>query len=180
MLAHNLDRPLVELKWGHRWILCTACQMGTKSPVLLAKPDQPHPVGFSDEGAAPAFAALPWSIMLPPPPPCLPQARVDAVMGELGLEHVASSQVGGSARVRGISGGERRRVSIAMEIVIDPALILLDEPTSGLDSYTALHLMQALKQVQARALSRCLSCLLDKQGRLVCPLRQSLGFPARL
>ncbi|EIE21490.1 hypothetical protein COCSUDRAFT_66913 [Coccomyxa subellipsoidea C-169] len=75
------------------------------------------------------------------------KARVEGVLYELGLEHVAGSQVGGSSGIRGISGGERRRVTIGMELVIDPSILILDEPTSGLDSYTAVNLMTTLKQV---------------------------------
>jgi ABC-type multidrug transport system ATPase subunit len=75
------------------------------------------------------------------------QARVGGTLHELGLQHVAGSQVGGSSGIRGVSGGERRRVTIGMELVIDPSIVVLDEPTSGLDSYTALNLMGTLKQV---------------------------------
>jgi ABC-type multidrug transport system ATPase subunit len=75
------------------------------------------------------------------------QARVGGALQELGLQHVAGSQVGGSSGIRGISGGERRRVTIGMELVIDPSIVVLDEPTSGLDSFTALNLMVTLKQV---------------------------------
>ena len=48
--------------------------------------------------------------------------------------------IGGLLR-KGISGGERKRTSIAVELVSDPDCLLLDEPTSGLDSYTAFHIM---------------------------------------
>lgn len=75
------------------------------------------------------------------------QAQVRRVVEELGLQHVAGSRVGGLTGSRGISGGERRRVTIGMELVTDPAVLVLDEPTSGLDSYTALLLMKTLKQV---------------------------------
>ena len=76
-------------------------------------------------------------------------ARVAATIEELGLTHVSGAQVGGSSGIRGVSGGERRRVTIGMELVIDPAIIVLDEPTSGLDSHTALNLMVTLKAVAA-------------------------------
>ncbi len=71
------------------------------------------------------------------------------MLGELGLGSVAGAQVGGSSGIRGVSGGERRRVTIGMELVIDPAILILDEPTSGLDSYTAVNLMLTLKQASA-------------------------------
>lgn len=73
-------------------------------------------------------------------------ARVDRVIQELGLAKVANSPIGG-ALVRGVSGGERKRVSIATELVTDPALLFLDEPTTGLDSFNALNVMQALRHL---------------------------------
>ncbi|KAG2242570.1 hypothetical protein Bca52824_095581 [Brassica carinata] len=51
------------------------------------------------------------------------------------------------AFVRGVSGGERKRVSIGNEIIINPSLLLLDEPTSGLDSTTALRTIQMLHDI---------------------------------
>ncbi|KAH7512639.1 hypothetical protein FEM48_Zijuj12G0112200 [Ziziphus jujuba var. spinosa] len=71
-------------------------------------------------------------------------SRVKQLMKELGLEHVASSRVGGESN-HGISGGERRRVSIGVDLVHDPDVILIDEPTSGLDSASALHVVSLLK-----------------------------------
>ncbi|KAG9457197.1 hypothetical protein H6P81_001705 [Aristolochia fimbriata] len=70
--------------------------------------------------------------------------RVDALVHELGLGHVAGTRVGDD-RVRGISGGERRRVSIGVEVVHDPGVLILDEPTSGLDSTSALQIVDMLK-----------------------------------
>eukprot|EP01084_Bolivina_argentea_P032701 60542_1 len=52
----------------------------------------------------------------------------------------------GSESKRGISGGEKRRVSIASEILNDADIIFLDEPTSGLDAYTAARTIKTLKQ----------------------------------
>ncbi len=48
---------------------------------------------------------------------------------------------------KGISGGERKRVSVGHELLINPSLILLDEPTSGLDATTAMHLLTCLRQL---------------------------------
>lgn len=55
--------------------------------------------------------------------------RVEAVLQSLDLDHVRNSIIGDEIR-RGISGGQRKRVNVAMELVSDPALICLDEPTS--------------------------------------------------
>jgi energy-coupling factor transporter ATP-binding protein EcfA2 len=74
------------------------------------------------------------------------EARVTAVITALGLNKCVGTIIGGFFR-RGISGGERKRVSIGHELLINPSLLLLDEPTSGLDSTTALHLLVTLKQL---------------------------------
>jgi ABC-type multidrug transport system ATPase subunit len=74
--------------------------------------------------------------------------KVDAVLALLGLAHVADSVVGDD-HSRGISGGEKKRVNIAMEMVADPVALLLDEPTSGLDATTAEDVMRALQKIAA-------------------------------
>ncbi|KAF8719914.1 hypothetical protein HU200_024678 [Digitaria exilis] len=73
--------------------------------------------------------------------------RVDALIHELGLSEVADSYVGGGGGARGVSGGERKRVSIAVDMVHDPPVLLLDEPTSGLDSRSAMDVLALLHGV---------------------------------
>ncbi|CAL5046845.1 unnamed protein product [Urochloa decumbens] len=73
--------------------------------------------------------------------------RVEALMQELGLSDVADSYVGGAGANRGVSGGERKRVSVAVEVVHDPPVLLLDEPTSGLDSRSATDVLSLLREV---------------------------------
>ncbi|XP_043809715.1 ABC transporter G family member 22 isoform X3 [Manihot esculenta] len=68
------------------------------------------------------------------------------VIRELGLERSQNTVIGGKF-VRGISGGERKRVCIGHEILLNPSLLLLDEPTSGLDSTTALRIVQILQDM---------------------------------
>ncbi|KAG5409872.1 hypothetical protein IGI04_006191 [Brassica rapa subsp. trilocularis] len=70
----------------------------------------------------------------------------ESVISELGLEKCENTVVGNTF-IRGISGGERKRVSIAHELLINPSLLVLDEPTSGLDATAALRLVQTLSWV---------------------------------
>ncbi|XP_051129326.1 ABC transporter G family member 14-like isoform X2 [Andrographis paniculata] len=69
---------------------------------------------------------------------------VEHVIVELGLTRCKFSMIGGPT-FRGISGGEKKRVSIGQEMLINPSLLLLDEPTSGLDSTAAQRIMTTLK-----------------------------------
>lgn len=70
----------------------------------------------------------------------------ERMITELGLTSCADTIVGG-ALIKGISGGERKRTSVGVELVVKPALVFLDEPTSGLDSFSAVQLCQVLKKV---------------------------------
>jgi ABC-type multidrug transport system ATPase subunit len=54
---------------------------------------------------------------------------------------------------KGVSGGERKRISIGYELISNPALLLMDEPTSGLDSSTSLRIIRMLKQEAKRGMS---------------------------
>ena len=68
------------------------------------------------------------------------------VIAVLGLEK-AKHTIIGDEKVRGVSGGERRRASIAVQLITNPAVLFLDEPTSGLDSFQAQSVMEAMKQL---------------------------------
>lgn len=59
------------------------------------------------------------------------------------LNKCQNTRIGGPL-VKGISGGERKRTSIGVELITDPNLIFLDEPTTGLDSFTATSVMESL------------------------------------
>ncbi|KAM5252106.1 ATP-binding cassette sub-family G member 8 isoform 1-T1 [Hipposideros larvatus] len=72
--------------------------------------------------------------------------RVDDVIAELRLRQCADTRVG-NTYVRGVSGGERRRVSIGVQLLWNPGILILDEPTSGLDSFTAHNLVKTLSRL---------------------------------
>ncbi|ESW15478.1 hypothetical protein PHAVU_007G075700 [Phaseolus vulgaris] len=78
--------------------------------------------------------------LLKPSSPNLP-ALVSQLLSQLRLSHIAHTRL-----AHGLSGGERRRVSIGLSLLHDPAVLLLDEPTSGLDSTSAFKVIQILKQ----------------------------------
>ncbi|KAJ7975913.1 ABC transporter family protein [Quillaja saponaria] len=92
------------------------------------------------------------------------EKRTTDVIYELGLERCQDTMIGGSF-VRGVSGGERKRVSIGNEIIINPSLLFLDEPTSGLDSTTALRTVQVL-QVIAEAGKTVVTTIHQPSSRL--------------
>ncbi|MBA0548112.1 hypothetical protein Golob_019230 [Gossypium lobatum] len=72
------------------------------------------------------------------------RALVESTIIEMGLQDCADTVIG-NWHLRGISGGEKRRVSIALEILMRPRLLFLDEPTSGLDSASAFFVTQTLR-----------------------------------
>ncbi|KAL8547334.1 hypothetical protein ACS0TY_006890 [Phlomoides rotata] len=64
-------------------------------------------------------------------------------MVELSLSKCENT-ITGNSFVRGVSGGEKKRVSIAHEMLVDPSVLILDEPTSGLDATAAFRLVATL------------------------------------
>ncbi|KAJ4962440.1 hypothetical protein NE237_022379 [Protea cynaroides] len=73
----------------------------------------------------------------------------ESVIAELGLGKCENTIIGNSF-IRGISGGERKRVSIGHEMLVNPSLLLLDEPTSGLDSTAAYRLVSTLRSLSQK------------------------------
>ncbi|KAL9054386.1 MAG: hypothetical protein Q9162_004188 [Coniocarpon cinnabarinum] len=71
------------------------------------------------------------------------ERRVEDVERQLGIHQIRDSIVG-SEETRGISGGEKRRVGIACELITSPSILFLDEPTSGLDAYNAYNVIECL------------------------------------
>jgi ABC-type multidrug transport system ATPase subunit len=73
-------------------------------------------------------------------------ARVEEIIKELRLKKCENTKIGGPL-LKGVSGGERKRTSIGVELITDPNLIFLDEPTTGLDSFTATSVMETLNEL---------------------------------
>ena len=82
-------------------------------------------------------------------------ARGEEVLQEMGLSHARRTLVGGVSPggllLRGLSGGERKRLSIATGILAAPSVVFLDEPTTGLDSFAALTVRGQLRGGTAAA-----------------------------
>mmetsp|Transcript_8874 Transcript_8874/g.25789 ORF Transcript_8874/g.25789 Transcript_8874/m.25789 type:complete len:696 (-) Transcript_8874:191-2278(-) len=122
-----------------------------------------------------ALLRLPSSL-----PPEAIDAKVDEVIAELSLHRCADTLVGKpGGENRGVSGGERKRTAIAVELVSNPSMLFLDEPTSGLDAATALNLGVTLRRISAHKSDLLIVCAIH-QPRLklfelftkLCLLRQ--------
>ncbi|CAI7918917.1 unnamed protein product [Closterium sp. NIES-54] len=83
------------------------------------------------------------------------EQKVARLIDLLGLAKVENSPIGGE-RKRGVSGGERKRVAIGVDMVSDPKILFLDEPTSGLDSTSAYRVVRAMKSVAIQTTSICM------------------------
>ncbi|KAM0823819.1 hypothetical protein ACQ4PT_070605 [Festuca glaucescens] len=77
------------------------------------------------------------------------RSRADDAIKQMGLAAVADTRIGGRVN-KGISGGQRKRVSICIELLASPSLIFLDEPTSGLDSAASYHVMSRIARIAQR------------------------------
>lgn len=70
--------------------------------------------------------------------------KAEDILLKMGLKDCADNLIGNDI-IKGISGGEKRRVTIAVQILTEPRVLLLDEPLSGLDAFTALSIMDVLQ-----------------------------------
>ncbi|KAL8242429.1 hypothetical protein R6Q59_012731 [Mikania micrantha] len=80
-------------------------------------------------------------------PKCMPRSqkreRADTIIRDMGLQDSMNTRIGGWG-IKGLSGGQKRRLSICLELLTHPKLLLLDEPTSGLDSATSYYVMNQI------------------------------------
>ncbi|KAJ8493642.1 hypothetical protein OPV22_015363 [Ensete ventricosum] len=70
--------------------------------------------------------------------------RAETTIRDMGLQAAMDARIGGNLSSAGISGGQKRRVSICIQILTRPKLLFLDEPTSGLDSAASYHVMNRI------------------------------------
>ena len=107
------------------------------------------------------------------------RARVESVLEELQLLGCADTRIGagagdtGGSHSGGISGGECRRLAIALELVARPPVLLLDEPTSGLDAPAAVAVLTVLRDV-ARQHACTVICAIHQPPSAVYPLLDAL------
>ncbi|KAJ1944949.1 hypothetical protein FBU59_002455 [Linderina macrospora] len=124
------------------------------------------------------------------------QERVQSVMRHLRLNGAKDTPIG-DAKTRGVSGGERKRVSVGMELLTSPRLLFLDEPTSGLDSNSSQLVVELVKgiskdrgiatlvtihQPSARIFNLFDKVILLSQGRVVYfgPVSESIQYFAKI
>lgn len=93
--------------------------------------------------------AITMSAMLRLPKTMSNQAKLDVVEDTIELCHLTRcvDTVIGDQTIKGVSGGERKRTAVAMELLTNPPILFLDEPTSGLDSFTAFSIIQTLSNL---------------------------------
>eukprot|EP01038_Epipyxis_sp_PR26KG_P009365 gene9365-12616_t len=91
--------------------------------------------------------------------------RESLVMRIMGITHCKDVIVG-DTRNKGISGGERKRLCIAMELLLKPNILFLDEPTSGLDSSTAMSVMKTLKMLTIRGECMVITTIHQPQAKI--------------
>ncbi|MDQ3282190.1 MAG: ATP-binding cassette domain-containing protein [Acidobacteriota bacterium] len=104
------------------------------------------------------------------------ERRIDRVLRQLGIAHIRNSLIGTPAR-KVVSGGERKRVNVAMELLNDPPVLFLDEPTSGLSSEDALAVMQCLRDLAREG--RTILLTIHQPSREVFRLMDNLAVVAR-
>jgi len=98
--------------------------------------------------------------------------KIDEVMQEMSLHKCADVLIGVPGRVKGISGGEKKRLAFASEMLTNPPLFFLDEPTSGLDSYMAQNILVTLKGMAAKG--RTIICTIHQPSSEVFELFDKL------
>lgn len=110
-----------------------------------------------------------------------PEEKVKQIIEALGLQSCANTRVGNDL-ARGISGGERKRTAVGIELITDPSLLFLDEPTTGLDSKSALDIAFMIKKLalNGRTVISTIHCpsaeILEQFDQVLCLCRGEIVF----
>lgn len=104
-------------------------------------------------------------------------ARVEALVNSFGLNGQANTLVGTPIR-KGISGGQKRRVSVAAQLITSPKILFLDEPTSGLDSAAAFEVVSFVKDVAKKHNVSIVSDALFSADANICTVDGRLKYPS--
>ncbi|GAA0159908.1 ATP-binding cassette [Lithospermum erythrorhizon] len=128
-------RRAVELLYNTAWISSGFIAYVTQDDTLIGTLTVRETISYSDRLRLPDRMAREEK-----------RALVESTIIEMGLQDCADTVIG-NWHLRGISGGEKRRFSIAIEILMRHRLLSLDEPTSGLDSASAFFVTQTLRSL---------------------------------
>jgi ABC-type multidrug transport system ATPase subunit len=89
--------------------------------------------------------------------------RIEALLAAFGLQRQADTLIGTPIR-KGLSGGEKRRVSVASQLITSPKILFLDEPTSGLDSAASFEVINFVRDIAKKYKVGNLQCLVGCCG----------------
>ncbi|KAI6699524.1 hypothetical protein NL676_013848 [Syzygium grande] len=157
--AHADEKGML-LTWKDLWVTATDRSNGTH-PILQGLTGYAEPgrmlaiMGPSGSGKSTLLDALGvreavyYSAQLQLPESMSKsekKERAEATIREMGLQDAKDTRIGGGS-TKGLSGGQKRRVSICIEILTRPKLLFLDEPTSGLDSAASYHVMNRIAKL---------------------------------
>ena len=90
------------------------------------------------------------------------KTRIEGLLSAFGLQNQSDTLIGTPIR-KGISGGQKRRVSVASQLITSPKILFLDEPTSGLDSAASFEVMSFVRNI-AKKYKVCWSEWGKKEG----------------
>ena len=93
------------------------------------------------------------------------RTRIDRIISDLGLQSCQHTRCGNQF-IQGLSGGQKRRLSLALALIKEPAVLILDELTSGLDSYAAAEIMTVVRRI-ARATGIIVICTIHQPSTRV-------------
>ena len=98
---------------------------------------------------------------------------MEELIRDFGLQKCQDTYVGGKF-IKGISGGEKKRVCIAVEMVAKPDLLILDEPTSGLDSHMANNIIKIFKRLAVKEGKTIIFTIHQPSFKMFCELDRLL------